>query len=191
MLSNSLSMRVLESSSRRRALVCLCVFFFIALCPAASPGSPPAGGDGQTETPYAWSFQERRDPFFAAALSWFIPGMGQVYVGRPLEGAGYWLFDNVLFWGAIVTIAHLDIGLERDIGFRFAVRMRENLSPARVWTSVGIGVGWLAFRVYTVLAAAEKASTHNQQILIREMQRDGLALEVTPAMGGMSWSYAF
>jgi hypothetical protein len=168
-------------------------FFPVGPLPAfAAAVSAPSGVEsGQAETSYEWPFPERKDPFFAAALSWFVPGLGQAYVGKPLKGACYWVIDNALFWGAILSVARLDVGLERDIGFRFAVRMRENLTPARVWTSVGLGVSWLAFHIYTVISAAEDANAHNQKILMREMQRDGLALEITPTMGGMSWSYAF
>jgi len=138
-----------------------------------------------------WIYLERKDPFFAAALSWFVPGMGQLYVNEPFKAACFWTLDNSLFWGAVLTVATLDIGLERDIGFHFAVRMRENVTRARVLVTVGLGACWLAFRVYQVIAAADSANEHNQKNLLREMQRDGLALEILPGMGGVSWSRAF
>ena len=206
MLSNSSSMRALASISARALVCALCIFSLAAHSPVLGyassplfpnlfpeeplPAAPQGGADGAAE-PYERLFQERKDPFFAAALSWFVPGSGQIYVGKPLKGACFWLADNALFWGAIFTVARIDLGLEKDIGFRFAVQMREKLPPARVWTAVGLGVGWLAFHIYAVISAADDASAHNQQILMREMQRDGLALEITPTMGGMSWSYAF
>ena len=137
------------------------------------------------------SWPERKDPFFAAALSWFIPGLGQVYVGKPLKGGLYWLIDNTLFWTAVLNIAHVDIGLERDIGFRFAIRARENLSSARIWTSVGLGLCYLVFHIYNVLDAADDASVHNQRILMQEMRQDGLSLSLTPELGGVSWSRCF
>jgi len=138
-----------------------------------------------------WIYLERKDPFFAAALSWFVPGLGQLYVNEPLKAACFWTLDNALFWGAVLTVATLDIGLERDIGFHCAVRMRENLTRTRVLVSAGLGVCWLAFRIYQVIAAADDANDHNQKTLLREMQRDGLALEILPGMGGVSWSHAF
>jgi len=142
-------------------------------------------------SPNDWIYLERKDPFFAAALSWFVPGLGQLYVNEPLRAACCWALDNLLFWGAALTVATFDIGLERDIGFHFAVRMRENVTRARVLVTVGLGVCWLAFRVYQVIAAADSANDHNQKTLLMEMQRDGLALEILPGMGGLSWSHAF
>ncbi|HOG65030.1 MAG TPA: hypothetical protein PLD82_06295 [Spirochaetota bacterium] len=152
-------------------------------CLAVQPGLPPPAFED------VWP--ERKDPFFAAALSWFIPGLGQLYVGKPLKGGLYWLIDNTLFWTAILNVAHVDLGLERDIGFRFAIRARENLSSARIWTSVGVGLCYLAFHIYNVLDAADDAEHHNQEILLREMRRDGLSLIVTPESGSLQWSGSF
>lgn len=137
----------------------------------------------------AWP--ERKDPFFSAALSWFVPGLGQAYVGKPLKGGVYWLIDNAIFWTAVLNIAHVDIGFERDIGFRFAIRARDNLSSARIWTSIGLGLCYLAFHLYNVLDAAEDASIHNQRILLQEMRQSGVSLSLTPELGAISWSRCF
>jgi TM2 domain-containing membrane protein YozV len=155
---------------------------------ALDAGTHQGKNDGSSND---WMYLERKDPFFAAALSWFVPGLGQLYVHEPLKAVCFWTLDTSLLWGAVLTVATLDIGLERDIGFHFAVRMRENLSRTRVLVSVGLGVCWLVFHVYQVIAAADSAIEHYQNILLREMQRDGLALEILPGMGGVSWSHAF
>jgi hypothetical protein len=138
-----------------------------------------------------WPWPERKDPFFAAALSWFIPGLGQVYLGKPLKGGLYWLIDNALFWTAVLNVAHVDFGLERDIGFRFSIRARDNLGSARIWTSVGLGLCYVAFHIFKVLDAAEDASEHNQRLLMQEIRRDGLSLNLTPEISGVNWSGCF
>ena len=216
MLLNSLSAMVL-ANSRKRNIPFLVLFFLIVLVLpvqgfSGMDGSGLSGGmvfdagdgsfagrlDGWLSVepgfpPPAFEdvWPERKDPFFAAALSWFIPGLGQLYVGKPLKGGLYWLIDNTLFWTAVLNVAHVDFGFERDIGFRFAIRARENLSSARIWTSVGVGLCYLAFHIYNVLDAADDAEHHNQEILLREMRRDGLSLIVTPEAGSVQWSGCF
>lgn len=182
----------------RLPLKALILFFFVqAAVPvfAADGAAVPAVGSAQAVTAagadQSWPWPERKDPFFAAALSWFVPGLGQLYVGRPLEGGVYWLVDNALFWGAVLNIAEVDFGLERDIGVRFAIRMRENLSSARIWTSVGLGLCYLAFHIYNVLDAADDAHAHNQRLLLREMKQEGLSFRIGPELTGVGYAIPF
>jgi len=172
------------------------VFLIQVLLPAAAAGAEPAvaapANNGVTALPAdAWPWPERKDPFLAAALSWFVPGLGQLYVGRPLEGGIYWLVDNALFWSAVLNVADVDFGLERDIGVRFAIRMRENLSSARIWTSVGLGLCYLAFHIYNVLDAADDAHAHNQRLLLREMKQEGLSFRIGPELTGVGYAIPF
>ena len=78
-----------------------------------------------------------------------------------------------------------------SLGFRFAIRGRENLSSARIWTSVGLGLCYLAFHIYNVLDAADDAHAHNQQLMLRELKRDGLSFRIGPELTGLGFAVSF
>lgn len=132
-----------------------------------------------------------KDPFFAAALSWFVPGLGQIYADEPLKGALFWVADTLLFWGTILTIADIDLGLNSDVGFSFAIKFRNNPSSGRIAAAIGLGTAYLAFHIFNMVDAANGAIRYNDRIYRMRFRDDGISLHAWPEFSGLSWSWGF
>ncbi len=104
---------------------------------------------------------DRKDPFLAAAFSWFVPGLGQLYAGEPVRGAGFWVTDKALFFGAVFTIADIDVRFERDLGFSLSMQIKDSPSSGRIWAAAGLGVLYLANRIYNAVDASNEAIRYN------------------------------
>ena len=164
---------------RRKADHPLCILlFFCLIFSAAFPLSVAA------EPP-------PKDPYFAAALSWFVPGLGQFYIDQPLKGTLFWITDTALFWGTILTIADLDLKLNSDVGFSFAIRLKKNPSSERILATVGLGVAYVAFHIYNMIDAADGALKYNDQIYRQRLKREGVSFLAGPAFQGLSYSWGF
>lgn len=132
-----------------------------------------------------------KDPFLAAAFSWFVPGLGQTYVGDPVKGGVFWAVDNLLFWGTILNIADIKLELVGDFGFSFSVHFKKEPSSARVWTTVGLGLCYLAFHIYNVIDASEDAHRHNRRLFLKQLKQEGFSLRLDPYLTGVAWSLRF
>ena len=136
-----------------------------------------------------YSQAQKKDPFLAAALSWFVPGAGQFYVDKPLKGSIYWLVDNALFWGTILNIA--DIKIETDVGFSVSLRIKRNLSSGRIIATVGLGVAYIAFHLFNVFDAVSDVNSYNQKIFLQELKKEGLSLDMRPQNYGIKYLVRF
>jgi hypothetical protein len=133
----------------------------------------------------------RKDPFLGAALSWFIPGMGQVYAGDVWRGGLYWTIDTTLFWATLLNIATVDFGIEGDAGFGVAIRFRPKPSTGRILATIGLGACFLAFRLFNVVDAAESVNEYNMRLWEAE-SAGGLSVIAEPlGLTGISYSVAF
>jgi len=140
---------------------------------------------------HAYSLQDKKDPMLAAAFSWFTPGLGQVYVGNYLEGGIYWVIDRALLWGAILTIADIKFNLNSDVGAGFSVNFKENLSNTRIWTSLGLGLGFVAFHIYQIIDASSDANCYNKKKLADYYKKKGFSLMLSPESSGLAYSIQF
>lgn len=133
--------------------------------------------------------EQYKDPFLAASLSWFMPGLGQAYTGNTLKGVAFWVIDRGLFWGAVLNYADFSIKLEKDIGLSVSIRKRDNLSKGRVWLSAGLAAGFVVFHLFNVIDAANDAHAWNQQRFMRSLNQGGVT--VVPLASGTAIGYAF
>ena len=132
-----------------------------------------------------------KDPYFAAALSWFVPGLGQMYSGQPLKGGIFWVIDTGLFWGTILNIADVDVQLNSDVGFSFAIRLKRKPSTGRVVATIGLGVAYLGFHIYNMIDAANSALSYNDRIYRMRLKREGLSFNIDPKISAVSYSWGF
>lgn len=139
----------------------------------------------------AFSTQDKKDPMLAAAFSWFTPGLGQAYVGNYLEGGIYWVVDRALFWSAILTIADIKVKLNSDVGFGLSINLKENLSKARILTSVGLGLGFVAFHIYQIIDASADANSYNENKMADYYKKKGFSLMLSPENSGLAYSLQF
>lgn len=139
----------------------------------------------------AYSPQDKKDPMLAAAFSWFTPGLGQAYVGNYLEGGLYWVVDRSLLWSAILTIADIKINLNSDVGLGFSINLKKNPSKARIWTSVGLGLGFVAFHIYQIIDASADANYYNKKKMANYYKKKGFSLMLNPETSGLAYSIQF
>ncbi len=140
---------------------------------------------------YSYPNQDKKDPMLAVAFSWFTPGLGQVYVGNYLEGGIYWMIDRFLLWSAILTIADIKINLNSDVGFGFSINIKDNPSDGRIWTSVGLGLGFIAFHIYQIVDASSDANKHNRRIMADYYKKKGFSLMLDQEKTGLAYSIRF
>ena len=51
----------------------------------------------------------RKDPILAGALSWYVPGLGQMYSGAFLKGAAFFVIEQALLVGTVLSFAELNL----------------------------------------------------------------------------------
>lgn len=130
-----------------------------------------------------------KDPFLSAALSWFMPGLGQMYTGNTLKGALFWTIDRGLLWGAILSYADFSLKLEKDIGLSISIQKRSDLSTGRKWLSAGLALSFVVFHLYNVIDAADDAHQWNQRAFMRSLKKGGVT--VVPLSSGTALGYSF
>lgn len=113
---------------------------------------------------------ERKNPFLAGLFSWYHPGLGQFYVGETRKAALFWITENILFFSVILNIADIKIGIKRDFGFEFSIKIKKNPSSTRIATTVGLGVLLVAIHIYNIIDAIKSAQNYNQQLFYREFE---------------------
>ncbi len=119
-------------------------------------------------------FRYRKDPMLAAILSFHIPGLGQAYSGNLGKGALFFVAEETLLWSALLNVSTFRCRLVKDFGIEIGFKMRENLSDTRIYTSVGLGILYLAVKVYDIYDAIETAKNYNNRLLKRELKKPGL-----------------
>jgi len=90
------------------------------------------------------SHSSRGSPDIAAILTWFLPGAGHVYVGRPVFGLFAWVLIEGLYWlGVRLTDGRLFEFLEADLQGPFAGVLAPEVGNlgALVWHMKSFGFG--------------------------------------------------
>lgn len=86
----------------------------------------------------------RQSPDFAAILTWFVPGAGHVYLGRPLFGMlAFLLVEGLYVLGVRLSEGRLFEFLERDLQSAFAGGLSPEVGNlgALVWHMKNYGFG--------------------------------------------------
>jgi TM2 domain-containing membrane protein YozV len=114
--------------------------------------------------------QDRKNPFLAGIFSWYHPGLGQFYVGETRKATLFWITENVLFFSLVLNIADIKIGIKRDIGFEFSIKLKKNPSTLRIASTVGLGLLLIAVHIYNIIDAINSAQEYNQKMFAREFE---------------------
>jgi TM2 domain-containing membrane protein YozV len=141
---------------------------FILLFSSASFAAVNINEDNLPDTGNSSITFQRKNPFLAGAFSWFHPGLGQFYVGESKKAITFWLTENILLFAVVLNIADIKIGIKKDFGFDFAIKLKKNPSTTRLITTVGMGLLLIAIHIYNVIDAINSAQAYNQKIFERE-----------------------
>ncbi len=104
---------------------------------------------------------ERKDPFLAGVLSWYMPGLGQFYAGKYLKGAIFWSVENALFISAVLTVADMHFSVNKEIGFQFNIKPKETISEKQTKIGISLFISFGIFHIYNVVDAIRTVKKNN------------------------------
>lgn len=109
----------------------------------------------------------RKDPLLAGVLSWYMPGLGQVYGGRPLKGAGYFLMETSFFLTSFLAIADLELSADADSGINIGAKVKRNELGEIPNSNKQLAVGFLllgaGFHVWNIVDAVNTTKEFNER----------------------------
>ena len=103
----------------------------------------------------------RKDPLLAGVLSWYMPGLGQFYAEEYLKGSIFWLVENGLLVSAILVVADIHFSMNKDIGFQFTIKLKDEITPKQERIGLSLGIAYLLFHIYNVVDAIQTAKIYN------------------------------
>jgi TM2 domain-containing membrane protein YozV len=114
---------------------------------------------------------QKKDPLLAGVLSYYTPGLGQLYAEAPLKGAIYFVLDSSLLLAAVFSIADLDLVANSDTGLNIGIHLKKNelgeIPDSNIRIAAAFGIMWFCFRVWNIVDALETTKDLNMQIYKR------------------------
>ncbi|MCD6578653.1 hypothetical protein J7L48_04195 [bacterium] len=103
------------------------------------------------------SLPMRRNPYFAGALSWYYPGLGQLYNGKTLKGA--------LLFSSELALLYIGTNLVSDVSFKLeesiVVNPKNNISRGDRNLSIGLFSILACLHIYNIVDASSDSIKHN------------------------------
>ncbi len=106
----------------------------------------------------------KKDPIFAGALSWYMPGLGQMYAGNLVKGGVFFVIEEALLVGTVLSFAELKLDVTGDIDIGFNIKSKDN--PDRNEQKVGIilGVVFIGVHFFNIIDAVNTTRTYNRSL---------------------------
>ncbi len=104
----------------------------------------------------------RKDPILAGALSWYVPGLGQLYAGAYLKGAVFWIVEEALLASTILTIAELELNVTGDINLGVDIKSKDNPDNRERKTAIILGTSFVIVHFLNVIDAVNTTRKYNQ-----------------------------
>ncbi|MBN2322859.1 MAG: hypothetical protein JXQ30_03930 [Spirochaetes bacterium] len=105
----------------------------------------------------------RKDPILAAALSWYIPGLGQLYSDDILSGVVFYVVENALLIGALVPFVELKLDITGNMGVGVDLKSKDTIfesNDQRV--ALALGVSLVVIHIINVIDAVNSARDYNK-----------------------------
>jgi len=104
----------------------------------------------------------RKDPILAGALSWYVPGLGQMYSGSILKGAVFWAVEETLIVGTVLTFSELKLEVTRGIDLGLSIKSKKNPSQAEKRAAVLLSTSLIVMHFINVIDAVNTALKYNK-----------------------------
>ncbi len=104
----------------------------------------------------------RKDPILAGALSWYVPGLGQLYAGAYLKGAAFWIVEEALLASTILTIAELELNVTGDINLGVDIKSKDNPDNRERKTAIILGASFVVIHFLNIIDAVNTTRKYNQ-----------------------------
>ena len=133
----------------KKTFVILCTLLLVFTCPMFLSGAE--------KRPY-----NRKDPILAGALSWYVPGLGQLYAGAYLKGAAFWIIEEALLVSTILTIAELELNVTGDINLGVEIKSKDNPDNRERKTAIILGTSFVVVHFLNVIDAVNTTRKYNR-----------------------------
>jgi TM2 domain-containing membrane protein YozV len=113
--------------------------------------------------------EEYKDPILAGALSWYTPGMGQLYVGKTKRGVIIFITEWTLILSSIFVYADVSFSLGGKKGISVSFTEKEEYTDNPIFRRKTISITLLslaiALHIYNVVDAIRLANEHNKSLI--------------------------
>lgn len=106
----------------------------------------------------------KKDPILAGALSWYVPGLGQIYSEAYIKGAIFWVVEESLIVGTVMSFANLKLDITRAFDLGVVIKSKETQDISDKRTAVLLGVSLIAVHFFNVVDAVSTALRYNRNI---------------------------
>jgi hypothetical protein len=104
----------------------------------------------------------RKDPILAGALSWYVPGLGQMYSGAVLKGAAFFVVEETLLVSTILTFAEIKLDVTGNVGLGVNIKSKSNPDSDDQTKAVVFGVALVAIHFINIIDAVNTTRKYNR-----------------------------
>jgi hypothetical protein len=105
---------------------------------------------------------QRKDPILAGALSWYVPGLGQMYSGAFLKGAAFFVVEEALLVSAILTFAEIKLDVTGNIGLGINIKSKSDPDREDQRNALILGISLVAVHFINVIDAVNTTRKYNR-----------------------------
>jgi len=104
----------------------------------------------------------RKDPIMAGALSWYVPGLGQMYSGAIFKGALFWAVEESLIVATVLTFSDLKLEVTRQMDLGLSIKTKQDPSKTEKRAAVLLGTSLVVIHFINVIDAVNTALKYNK-----------------------------
>jgi hypothetical protein len=104
----------------------------------------------------------RKDPILAGALSWYVPGLGQMYSGAFLKGAAFFVVEEALLLSTVLTFAELKVDVTGGVDIGLNIKSKEHPDRDEQKVGVFLGITFIVVHFINVIDAVNTTIRYNR-----------------------------
>lgn len=104
----------------------------------------------------------RKDPILAGALSWYVPGLGQLYAGALIKGAAFFVVEEALLISTVLTFAELKLDMTGDIDIGLNIKSKSDTNKSERRIGIILGVSFITVHFFNVIDAVNTTRNLNK-----------------------------
>lgn len=124
---------------------------------AGAPSIVDAPSDAKAHAGYS-----RKDPILAGALSWYVPGLGQMYSGSVLKGAAFFVIEETLLISTVLIFAEIKLDFTGSVGLGINIKSRSNPDRDDQRNALILGISLVAVHFVNIIDAVNTARRYNR-----------------------------
>jgi hypothetical protein len=127
----------------------------------------------------------QKDPIFAGALSWYMPGLGQMYAGNLVKGGVFFVVEEALLVGTVLSFAELRLDVTQDINIGLNIKSKDNPNRKEQRAGIIFGVFFIGVHFLNVIDAVNTTRNYNRT------QSMDVYTEVSNDLSGNKYIFGF